>query len=355
MIDSINTAPMTQKPCYRQPFIELYNEDCQTGMKRIPDNTVQCILTDPPYLYLKGQKLEREFDEKLFFSECMRILKPGGFIILFGRGTSFYRWNVILADLGFNFKEEIIWNKSQGSSPLMSLTRVHETISIHSKGESSINKVKVPYLEMKYNDIESIIGDIKRMKSILNNTDSLNAVLSFLENNQIDFTDRYEITNGNETTTKGKSHLDKPDRAVSVANSIKNGMNEKSIMRTDRVYNDKFSKHKVTSDNRETGDRATNVMQSITVGMNEKSIIQEVRDHYSSIHPTQKPESLLKRLLALTTKKGDLVVDGFSGSCSTGIACSNMEINFIGFEIDKEYYESSVERLKSNVVQLGLF
>ena len=46
---------------------KIYNEDCQEGIKRIPDASIDCILTDPPYLYLKGQKLERKFDEQTLF------------------------------------------------------------------------------------------------------------------------------------------------------------------------------------------------------------------------------------------------------------------------------------------------
>ena len=88
--------------------IELKHIDCLQGMKLLSDNSIDVIFTDPPYLYLKGQKLEREFDEQLFFLECKRLLKTNGFIVLFGRGTSFYRWNTRLADLGFKFKEEII-------------------------------------------------------------------------------------------------------------------------------------------------------------------------------------------------------------------------------------------------------
>jgi site-specific DNA-methyltransferase (adenine-specific) len=70
---------------------KIYNEDCLTGMRRIENNSVDCILTDPPYLYLKNQKLDRPFDEAMFFNECKRVLKKDGFIVLFGRGTSFYR------------------------------------------------------------------------------------------------------------------------------------------------------------------------------------------------------------------------------------------------------------------------
>lgn len=58
-------------------MIELYNEDSLTGLKRLENESVDCILTDPPYLYLKNQKLEREFDEKEFFNQCKRVLKKG--------------------------------------------------------------------------------------------------------------------------------------------------------------------------------------------------------------------------------------------------------------------------------------
>nr|DAG12914.1 MAG TPA: adenine-specific methyltransferase [Caudoviricetes sp.] len=68
---------------------KIYNEDCLEGIKRIPDVSIDCILTDPPYLYLKGQKLDRPFDEERLFSEFKRVLKPTGFVVLFGRGTSF--------------------------------------------------------------------------------------------------------------------------------------------------------------------------------------------------------------------------------------------------------------------------
>lgn len=77
LIEAKNEAIAANR-CYRQPFIELYNEDCLIGMKRIPDNSVQCVLTDPPYLYLKGQKLEREFtgweiDEEYYSKAVERI------------------------------------------------------------------------------------------------------------------------------------------------------------------------------------------------------------------------------------------------------------------------------------------
>jgi site-specific DNA-methyltransferase (adenine-specific) len=321
---------------------QIYNEDCQEGIKRIPDASIDCILTDPPYLYLKGQKLERPFDERALFTELKRVLKPTGFVILFGRGTSFYRWNTILCDLGFDFKEEIIWDKSYTSSPLMALSRIHETIAIHSLGKGVINKVKIPYLEMKKHELGSVIQDIKRMRSILNNSAALNNVLAYLEDNKRylgkDVVDKYNVSR--------QPGVKQIDRSAAVLNSIENGMNEKSIIRSDRYDNDKFCKTGIIAANQpKTGDRCCNAVNSIMQGMNEKSIIRESGNRYKAIHPTQKPVRLLERLLALTTNSDDVVFDPFSGSCSTAVACINTNRKYIGFEIDPEYYEAGIKRL----------
>ena len=325
--------------------IQLFNLDNSELMAKMEDESVDVILTDPPYLYLKNQKLERPFDEHKFFEECKRVLTKNGFIVMFGRGTSFYRWNTILDDLGFNFKEEIIWNKSYSTSPLMALSRIHETVSIFTKGKGKINKVKVPYMEMKSHDLDSVISDVKRMRSILKNTKSLDAVLAFLENNIVP-TDKE-----NTLSTTISSIVKTQDRCASVLNGITNGMNEKSIIRTDRIDCETFTKFGVNADKRKTGDRCTNSMQSIVFGLNEKSIIKQVRDHYSAIHPTQKPVRLLERLLALVIPqdkepKDIMVADFFGGSFSTMEAVYNMGMQGISCEIDKEYYELGKERIE---------
>jgi site-specific DNA-methyltransferase (adenine-specific) len=286
--------------------ITLIQGDNTELMKKIESESVDCILTDPPYKYLKNQKLEVDFDENMFFNECKRILKKDGFIVLFGRGTSFYRWNCMLADSGFVFKEEIIWNKNYGSSPLMAITRVHESISIHSKGKSAINKVKVPYKEMKGTNLADIHRDIKRIKTVLSNKTAFDNLKKYLIDGSLSFDGNYEKST---TITSGRKRV---DRVVSTA-------------------------------------------QMILEGMNEKSIITIIRDHYSSIHPTQKPVRLLERLLAIVTKEGDLVLDPFAGSASTGCACINTNRKFIGFEIDLEYYEAAKKRIIDHQQQTKLF
>lgn len=340
--------------------IRFFNCDNMEALKNIESRTIDVILTDPPYLYLKNQKLDREFDEITFFNECRRVLTKDGFIVMFGRGSSFYRWNTILNDLGFVFKEEIVWDKGYCTSPLMSMSRVHETVSIHTKGKGCINKIKVPYLEMKSHDIESIIKDIKRLKVTFKNTKSLDAVMQYLENNtnsDIGTSRRKHNYKNNIVASDG---LINQDRQKAVMSAICDGMNEKSVIRTDMESCSKFTKYGITADERLTGDRCVNVANSIVQGMNEKSVIKEVGNRHKTIHPTQKPVKLLERLLALVVPKYKqakeiTILDPFGGSFSSMVAASNMGLNGIACEIDKEYFDKGVLAFKQHVSQQKLF
>lgn len=278
----------------------IFNENCETGLAKIPDNSVNCILTDPPYLYLKNQKLDTPFDEDLVFAEFKRILKRDGFIVLFGRGTSFYRWNSKIADLGFKFKEEIVWDKSYTSSPLNNISRTHETISIHANGSATINRCKVPYLDMKKHDLDAIIADIKRLMAVFNSPKSLECVMNYIESRKPEYT-------GNPCQ---RHH-------VTVQSGFRNQ------------------------------DRCEAVMQLLEIGMTEKDIIKITRPHYNTWHPTTKPVMLIQRLLNLTTHTGDLIVDPFAGSCSTAKACLETGRNYICFEKNKDYFDKACEDIRN--------
>ena len=73
------------------------------------------------------------------------------------------------------------------------------------------------------------------------------------------------------------------------------------------------------------------------------------------IHPTQKPVRLFEWCLNLRSKENDIVLDCFSGSGTTAIACHNLKRRFICIEKDPEYAEKSRERLKQAQRQLNLF
>ena len=65
-------------------------------------------------------------------------------------------------------------------------------------------------------------------------------------------------------------------------------------------------------------------------------------------HPTQKPIQLMERCVKLWTNEGDTVLDFTMGSGSTGVACKNLNRNFIGIELDKEYFEIAKSRINDN-------
>lgn len=72
------------------------------------------------------------------------------------------------------------------------------------------------------------------------------------------------------------------------------------------------------------------------------------------IHPTQKPVDLYKWLLTNYAKPGDKILDTHVGSASSLIACYDMHHDYIGFELDEEYYNRAQERLDNHMMQMRL-
>jgi site-specific DNA-methyltransferase (adenine-specific) len=70
------------------------------------------------------------------------------------------------------------------------------------------------------------------------------------------------------------------------------------------------------------------------------------------IHPTQKPIKLYEWLLLNYAKKGDKILDTHVGSASSLMACYNLGFDYVGFEIDKDYYEAASKRLADVKAQI---
>lgn len=98
-------------------------------------------------------------------------------------------------------------------------------------------------------------------------------------------------------------------------------------------YDTKWSKEQVTV------NHGTRYPRDIQVFTHDK-------DKY---HPTQKPVALCKYLIKTYTNEGDTVLDNCMGSGSTGVACVNTSRNFIGIELDKEYFKIAKQRIKDAI------
>jgi len=282
--------------------IKLYNIDCLEFMENMEDK-VDLVLTDPPYLYL-NHKLDKPFDEQLHFELLYKIMAKNSILAFFGRGDSFYKWNYLTKQIGFDFKEEIIWDKNHNSSPTLPLQRIHETISIKEKGKVNLNKVYIDYFEYNLeaektfeNDFKTLISSIKNCKSI---------------------EDLEEWKRGDFKQTKN-------------------------------------NKHQLTSKLQFNKDRGFCIYQMVDRGRQLSSICRINREHYEFIHPTQKPVELLKHLINLCSKPNDIVFDAFAGSFATAIACIRTNRRFIGCELDPIYFEKACERIDTELKQLTLF
>lgn len=77
-------------------------------------------------------------------------------------------------------------------------------------------------------------------------------------------------------------------------------------------------------------------------------------DNGEKLHPTQKPRALLERVILVSTKEGDLVLDPMAGTGTTGVVAKSLNRHFVMIERQKEYVEASLERLKKETSQVAL-
>jgi len=287
-------------------YIKLYNADCMRTMELLISEgiSVNAIITDPPYGYLE-HKLDRRFDNQKFFELAYRLVKKDGFLIFFGRGVENAKRMVIADEVGFKFKEEIVWNKKKFSTFTLNLHRIHEMVYIFTKGNGTINKVYKPATD------EIFIYD-------------KDEYIKVLEDN---------IT-----------------RLIGKINNIKN-FNEFEKWRNGGIKKNWIGKFKVTVENLNyTNDRSYSILNKYNKGRVVQSIVSifnSVRNSHSQIHPAEKPVKLMEILIELVDNNFNdfTVFDPFAGSAATGVACYNLNKNFIGCEIDNEYFNAAVNRI----------
>jgi|TARA_R110000744_G_scaffold225710_1_gene344039 site-specific DNA-methyltransferase (adenine-specific) len=228
------------------------------GIKLIPDNSIQLILTDLPYGKTEID-WDKRIDMKKLWSDWWRVLKDNGSIILYGvQPFSSYLVNSQLK----YFKYSLVWKKSRvggfAQAPYRFLNE-HEDLLVFSKaGMTKNSKNRILY------NPQGIISCNKKMKG------------------------------------KGSNGL-------------------RANRKTQKDYVQKN----------------TNYPRSI---LNFKNLGKVY-------HPTQKPVQLNEYLINSFTNKNDFVLDTCFGSGSTIVASKNTDRNFVGFELDKSYFDNFQKRI----------
>ena len=97
--------------------MKLINDDCIKAMKEMPDNSVDSIVTDPPYeLGFMGKSWDSSgiaFNVDVW-QEALRVLKPGGHLIAFSGSRTYHRMAVAIEDAGFEIRDQIMWVYGSG-------------------------------------------------------------------------------------------------------------------------------------------------------------------------------------------------------------------------------------------------
>lgn len=99
-----------------------------------------------------------------------------------------------------------------------------------------------------------------------------------------------------------------------------------------------------------SGSKSVNICEIVWNGM----IQHDMKNKEVRIHPTQKPVKLYEWLLMNYAKEGDKILDTHLGSGSIALACHNLGYDLEGYELDKEYYDNALKRIKNHQAQLRL-
>lgn len=370
--------------------MNIINDDCIVALKLLPDNSVDSIVTDPPYhltsivkRFGKPNAAPAQFGTDGAFSraakgfmgkewdggdiafrtdvwiECLRVLKPGGHMLSFGGSRTYHRMAVAIEDAGFDIRDQIMWIYGSGFP------------KSHNIGKS-IDK-------MEGNERE-VVGE----RSYGYNESPIYGT---------GITGNIPITKGNSDwegwgTALKPAHepivmARKPLSEKSIAeNVLKHGTGGINIDGC-RVGNEKvYTRGKgvgITGElvyghygnQQDSEEREGRFPANIMFDEEAGKLLDEQTDGASrffycpkankkergtdNIHPTVKPIALMEYLIKLITPVNGIVLDPFLGSGTTGVAAVRNNFDFIGIEKDKEYYKIASKRIKKEHAKREFF
>lgn len=104
--------------------VKLIHGDCLEVLKGMSDNSVDSIVTDPPYgLSFMGKKWDYDVPDQAIWEECLRVLKPGGHLLAFSGTRTQHRMAVRIEDAGFEIRDMIAWVYGSGFPKSMDVSK----------------------------------------------------------------------------------------------------------------------------------------------------------------------------------------------------------------------------------------
>ena len=369
---------------------QLFLNDCLDEMQSIQDCSVDSIITDPPYgMIFMGQKWDYDVPSVEVWVECLRVLKPGGHLLAFAGTRTQHRMAVRIEDAGFEIRDMIAWvygsgfpkSKNLGDGWGSALKPALEPITVARKPFSGT-------LEKNWTEYSTGAINVDGCRVA---TTSAEDAAQFENNHRV--TERLPKNyDGESLGLHGGGWKQRVGEAIIPpgrwpANLIHDGSEEvlavfpeakgqQGRARTDggEQGNNTFGalKHvtkrpdprgdtgsaarffycaKASKKDREEG---LDSFEKLSVGLVSNTSGQHItrRDEGYQVaprannHPTVKPTDLMRYLCRLVTPPGGVVLDPFMGSGSTGKAAIKEGFNFIGIEMNADYFAIAKARIE---------
>lgn len=304
--------------------MRLEEGDCLKLFKSIEDESIDAVITDPPYNIGKdfeGENLQiKEWTDwcEKWVKECNRVLIAGGAFYITLGWQSVAEFKVMVNKFPeLRLKNWIIWYRQDGWKGDKGYGQSYENILYYIKDGTPAfdltefgKHITEKRLEAGYKTVDALMEAMGLYTLVHRKTgkDGYFSGAGFVESGKKRPT-LQELIRLNE--------LLKLDEKYHV--------NAKTIKQTNVLFN----KTDVSDD----------------VWLNPKS----EKDRLG--HPTQKPIKLMRRMVLTSSNEGDVVLDPFMGSGTTGVACKETGREFIGFELDKRYFEIAKRRINEAIRQ----
>jgi site-specific DNA-methyltransferase (adenine-specific) len=370
---------------------KLINGNSKDKLKDIESNSIDCMITDPPYGYsFMGKEWDKALPDIEIFKETLRVLKPGAFAFVMSapRSDVQSRMSILLEDAGFEIGfTPIYWTYSSGfpkaynmgqsaekkltigtarrpDRDLGNMNRnrwsgTHEgTLFSDTGGQIELTREESKKLEKAYGGFQpkpAVEVIIVAMKPKEKKT----FVEQALDNNKgITWLDDCKIPDETTNENRFMSNLLVQDNKL--GNNTKffdlDAWWEKSIKNLPSEFQNSFPFLFVKKPNKQEKEEGLESLDKKIGGSYNGNVDSKNMNSLganparkpqlvSNNHPTVKPVELMTYLVALGTRNGDVILDPFNGSGTTGIACIIGNRQYIGIELDPEYYTISENRL----------
>ena len=317
----------------------IYNMDCLEGLKKIKDKSIDLIFTDPPYnIKYKKEKWDYKLDYLEFmknvFIECERVLK--------NKGSFYFFHNQFPVMSKLN---EIIENNT--NFEFSSLITCHK-INMFSRNWKYPSRFKKIDLNKFFSTCEYILyyrfkGYKSKSSTIHNNKNCFREIKDYLisEKKKSNLKEKQirEIINsvmGRHYFSNSQFSFIKEEHYKKLSDHTGNfqrDYNEFELREEYEKLKEEYYKQDFSSEFLTTFNKFDLWMENFI----ETTIISK------RIHPCQKHKNVIERIIKISSNEGDVVLDLFSGSGSISKVTKELKRNFIGFEIDTDYYKKSLE------------